>query len=85
MSTRLRKPRYFPRMKVRGARRRDRTDLERMVGAFERVLGAGSLMSWQVNFLADVRSSRLTHNPTYRTLALAEAHSIAQRGTCTDG
>lgn len=50
MSTRPRNPRYFPRMKVRGARRRREAPLQRLAGAFVRV---GELMAQSAESFAE--------------------------------
>lgn len=47
-----RNPRYFPAMKVRGARRRRLAPVQRMTGAFDRL----SLTAWQ----AQVAFAQLT-------------------------
>lgn len=54
-----RNPRYFPRMKVRGARRRQVAGIQRLTGAFDYL----SMTAWQAQvsmaaFAATVRGAR---------------------------
>jgi hypothetical protein len=43
-----RNPRYFPRMKVRGARRRDRAMFQLLAGAFDEMGNGAGLAAWRM-------------------------------------
>jgi len=53
MSTKPRNPRYFPRMKVRGKRRRHLAPFQRATGAIERVGIAAAFTLEQFKTLAE--------------------------------
>lgn len=53
MSTKPRNPRYFPRMKVRGAARKHQAPFQKLAGSFDRLGIAGAGMTAHLNRFID--------------------------------
>lgn len=59
MSTKPRTPRYFPRMKVRGAKRKQQAPFQRVLGAFDRFELIAAQMAQQIT--EDFKNFRPRH------------------------
>lgn len=61
MTNRPRTPRHYPRMKVRGQRRRQQAPLYRMAGSLDRFGLECDLAAWQLSVLAAAFRKRPQH------------------------
>lgn len=68
-----RNPRYFPKMKVRGARRRRLATFQRIAGSFDRLQGEAITAATAIQRLNEIVIRHSTHLPPIKPLMPKEA------------